>query len=283
MKKIIVCCFLLLSALLLACCGAEKRSSEEIIKELTLCYATYGEKADEKTKELLKELKTVDADLSERWESIMQLWKTCNTTLSVNEGILPDGLKDTDELCLIALGFQLNADGSIREELEKRLEVVKACAQKYPNAWILCTGGPTAAGNKSVTEAGKMAEWLIQNGVSKDRILVEDRSVTTAQNAIFSYDLLSENYPQVSQLAIISSDYHIATGRLLFDAEAVLRAEKAGQEKMRVVSNAAYPAPAGSLSPTFQAGALIELTGDKDSAYDIYYGTYDLRELPSLD
>ena len=32
-------------------------------------------------------------------------------------------------------------------------------------------------------------------------------------------------------------------------------------------------------SPTFQAGALIELSGDVDTAFEIYYETYDIHEL----
>ena len=40
-------------------------------------------------------------------------------------------------------------------------------------------------------------------------------------------------------------------------------------------------APSGSLSAMFQAGALIELSGDVETAYDIYFETYDIHELPS--
>jgi hypothetical protein len=32
-------------------------------------------------------------------------------------------------------------------------------------------------------------------------------------------------------------------------------------------------------SPTFQAGALIELSGNVDTAFEIYYETYDIHEL----
>jgi hypothetical protein len=51
---------------------------------------------------------------------------------------------------------------------------------------------------------------------------------------------------------------------------------------MPVVSNAAWHAPSGTLSPMFQAGALIELSGDKETAFEIYYETYDIHELPPL-
>ena len=127
-----------------------------------------------------------------------------------------------------------------------------------------------------------MADWLKENGLAPERIIVEDKSLTTAQNAIFTYDILTKSFPQVKQLVIVSSDYHIATGTLLFEAEAILRAEKAGSETMHVVSNAAWKAPSGSLSTMFQAGALIELAGDTDTAFEIYYDTYKIHDLPAL-
>ena len=99
-------------------------------------------------------------------------------------------------------------------------------------------------------------------------------------NSVFKkldFDILEERYPQVKQIAVISSDYHIATGTLLFGAEAILRDSAA-----EVVSNAAWHAPSGTLSDMFQAGALIELSGDTDTAFEIYYETYDIHELPPL-
>ena len=170
----------------------------------------------------------------------------------------------------------------MRDELIERLKVARRSAEKYPNALIVCTGGGTAAENESAAEAREMSKWLIENGVAPARVIVEDRSLTTAQNAIYTFDILAERYPQVSKLAIVSSDYHIATGALLFGAEAILRAEKAGEDRVTVVSNAAWKAPSGSLSTMFQAGALIELSGDVDTAFDIYFDTYDIHELPPL-
>ena len=89
--------------------------------------------------------------------------------------------------------------------------------------------------------------------------------------------------PSVTDIAIISSDYHIATGELLFGAEATLIAEEAGTENYKIVSNAAYKAPSGTLSVMFQAGALIELSGDVETAFEIYYDNYDIHELPPLE
>jgi len=262
--------------------SSQERSVRDILEEMIVYYGSYGDEAEGRNAELLKELYAADPVQGAKWESILRLWKTVNTDLDIHENILPDGLPDTDELCMVVLGFQLNPDGSMKDELIERLKVALASAEKYPNAYIVCTGGGTAAENPEATEAGEMAKWLIAKGVDSQRVIVENQSLTTAQNAIFTWQILAEQYPQVKQLAIVSSHYHIATGTLLFGAEATLQAEKSGGEIITVVSNAAWHAPSGSLSAMFQAGALIELSGDIETAFAIYYETYDIHELPAL-
>ena len=259
-----------------------EQSAQDIIEDMCVFYGSYGSEADANIEKLLGELDSKDHDLAIRWDKIMQLWRTDGAAPSLNYDVLPDGLCDTDELCIVVLGFQLEPDGTMREELIQRLTVVLRSAEKYPNAYIVCTGGGTASENPSATEAGCMAQWLIDNGIDSSRVIVEDKSITTAQNAMFTFDILAEKYPQVSQLAIVSSDYHIATGVLLFGAESLLRAEHPGDETVSIVSNAAYKAPSGTLSTMFQAGALIELSGDTETAFEIYYETYDIHELPNI-
>ncbi len=266
-------------------CGpkiTQPRSAQEIIEELVVDYGNYGSEASPHIRDLLNELSDIDPDLGSRWESIMDLWTSLSDGPALHYDVLPDGLADTDELCIVALGFQLKPDGTMREELLERLKVVLNSAEKYPNAYIVCTGGGTASETEAATEAGEMAKWLVANGVGEDRVIVEDRSLTTAQNAIYTYDILTTQLPSVRQIAIISSDYHIATGVLLFSAESILRADSPGNEKPEVISNAAWRAPSGTLSAMFQAGALIELSGDMETAFDIYFDNYDIHTLPPL-
>ena len=264
-----ICAALLLAGACFPALAEELSPAQEMIERLVVSYAAYGEE----DALALEELAAADPALAEKWEQILDLWKT---PVTVNTE-LPGDLPEDDTLCLVVLGFQLNPDGTIREELEQRLKVALAASRQYPQAFIVCTGGGTAAENPNATEAGRMAEWLVANGVDSSRILVENHSLTTAQNAVYTFDLLTEQYPQVNQIAIISSDYHIATGALLFGAEAILR-----ESSVSIVSNAAWQAPSGSLSAMFQAGALIELSGDVETAFEIYYETYDIHELPPL-
>lgn len=266
-------CFFMAAVMLfcavLPALAEEKPDAQALIEQLVMSFAVYGQR-DGRT---LEELTAADPALGDQWTRIMDLWEA---PVTVNDA-LPDGLPQDDSLCLVALGFQLNPDGTMREELVERLKVLLTASEQYPNAVIVCTGGGTAADDPTATEAGRMAEWLRDQGVDPARIHVEDKSVTTAQNAIFTFDLLAEHCPQVKQIAVISSDYHIATGTLLFGAEAILR-----NSGVSVDGNASWHAPGGTLSVMFQAGALIELSGDVETAFEIYYDTYDIHELPPL-
>ena len=271
-KEKCIVCFLIMFLFAFTCLSSiaeDRHHVQELIERLVISYAVYGEQDDH----ALSELTEADTALGDQWKHIMKLWET---PVTVNPA-LPDNLPQDDTLCLVILGFQLNPDGTMREELIERLKVLLAASEQYPQAILVCTGGGTAADDPSATEAGRMAEWLIDQGVDPSRIYVEDKSLTTAQNAIYTFDILAEHCPQVREIAIISSDYHIATGILLFGAESVLCGGN-----ITVSSNAAWQAPSGTLSAMFQAGALIELSGDVEKAFEIYYETYDIHELPLL-
>ena len=266
---LILALILTIAVMVSAAAENTQEPAQALIERIVVSYAADGTRDEQ----ALSVLTSLDPALGEKWTGIMNLWEA---PVTVNEE-LPDGLPEDDSLCLVGLGFQLNPDGTMRDELIERLKVILAAAVKYPDAVIVCTGGGTAANNPSATEAGKMAEWLISHGADPSRVIAEEHSLTTAQNAVCTFDILEKKHPQVRQIAIISSDYHIATGTLLFGAEAILR-----NSNIEIVSNAAWQAPGGTLSAMFQAGALIELSGDVETAFEIYYETYDIHELPPL-
>ena len=256
-KAVLTILRVLIAAVMLICAClpafADSDDSPEALIEKAVRFYAYNGKRHKKA---MAELAKKDPVLAEKWERILDIW---GTPVKVNKQ-LPDGLPEDDTLCLIVLGYQLKPDGTMQTELVERLKVMLAAAQKYPNAILICTGGPTAYRNPDVTEAGRMAEWLIQNGIDPDRITTEDRSLTTTENAMFTFDILEERFPQVTQLAIISSDYHIATGILLYSAEAILR-----DSPVTVVSNAGWHAPSGSLTRSFQGSALIQISRELET------------------
>ena len=208
--------------------GGLPRTEAEIIQELVQGYVLVPT-ANEK---LLAELGRVNRDSADKWQKIMERWAESDSAMPVNMGVLPNGLADGNQLCIIVLGFQLNPDGSMQQELIGRLECARKSAEKYPKSYILCTGGGTAA-SAATTEADAMAAWLEEKGIAKERLLIENHSLTTAENAAYCDALLSGQYPQVTQVAIVSSDYHLPWAKILFETQFILSGHS-----IKAVSNA---------------------------------------------
>ena len=213
--------------------------SYRLVSDMVYAYADRQEQAADLIREDLNRLNALDPALGSLWEKLMALWSEVNTGLSLNTGVLPDGLAEDESLCIVVLGFQLQSDGSMAPELAGRCETALRSIEKYPRALIAVTGGGTAWQNPQATEAGVMAEWLIAHGIAPERILTEDESRTTADNAVFTSRLLLERHPEVKSLAIVTSDYHMPLGVLLFQEQALLYEYETGALPFTVVSNAA--------------------------------------------
>ena len=180
--------------------------SYRLVSDMCYAYGDRQEAAVDIISEDLARLSALDPALGELWGKLMRLWSGVNTELNINDGLLPDGLPEDDSLCIVVLGFQLESDGSMAPELRGRCETALACAEKYPRALIAVTGGGTAWQSPGATEAGVMAAWLTEHGISPERIIAEDASMTTADNAVFTCRILRERCPQVRSLAVVSSD-----------------------------------------------------------------------------
>lgn len=210
------------------------------IRQMINYYKYYQDEAQLDYECLHESLANIDAAQAEAWDLIIDEWARIDNEMEITYDVLPDGLPEDDSLCIVVLGYALKSSGGMRNELIGRLKVALASAEKYPNAYIVCTGGGTAGNNKKVTEAGQMAQWLKDQGVDESRIIVEDSSYSTVQNAQYTYSILSEEYPTVKNLAVITSDYHISRGLVLFQTQSILGACTQGGRYMNVVANAAY-------------------------------------------
>jgi len=56
---------------------------------------------------------------------------------AINKDSLPGNLPGDDSLALVILGQGLNADGSMKDELIRRLKVGLDCSEQYPNAYVV--------------------------------------------------------------------------------------------------------------------------------------------------
>ena len=259
------------------------RSANEIIQDMITYYGCYEDKAADKIESLRKELRAEDKRQAKLWTEIMDYWKYANSELVVNTEKLPDDLPDSDRLCIVVLGFELNADGSMQRELIERLKVAETCAKQYPKACVVCTGGGTAARNPKVTEADQMGQWLLDNGLDQKRLIIENRSMTTAENACNTYEILLKEFPQVDSVVLISSSYHIPWGALMFESAFMKSASEQQTPEIHVISNCSCPVTNDKYTLDnrilYETGGLLQLNGNDALADQYYYNWYTKPEL----
>ena len=202
----------------------------------------YPEIWNQKTKvdEMLAKIKSLDENVNKREEEIIEYWEYIDDSMTLHENIAPDGLPQTPDHAFVVLGYALNSDGSLRKEAKGRCDVAYESAMRYPNSLIFVTGGATASKNKTATEGGQMKDYLVRvKGLNANRIITETRAKNTLQNAIYTVEKLIE--ANIKTITVITSDYHLRRGSILFKGEAMVKAEKLGITPMQVLENAVYP------------------------------------------
>ena len=228
----ILCIFLCVLLLPVTVAGAV--GEDAIIRDLIAYYFHYRDQASEEIENQLQTLTSLNPESGEKWRELMTRWAWINEEMTVNKDILPDGLPEDDSLCIVVLGFGLMDDGSMKPELLDRLQVALESAEKYPESYVLCTGGETSR-KKGISEAGQMGNWLLAKGLPHNRLILETESLSTTENARNSLQILWRDYPQISSIALVTSDYHIPWGAACFTAMSILR----GEGRTELLGNAA--------------------------------------------
>jgi len=121
---------------------------------------------------------------------------------------------------IVVLGGAIDAEASaargqtILDEGAARLTAAAALARRYPQARILYAGGAGSLWPSPWTEAPEALKLLVALGVDPARIVLEDRSRNTDENARFAAALVHPT-PDQSWL-IVTSAYHMPRAMGLF-------------------------------------------------------------------
>ncbi len=138
---------------------------------------------------------------------------------------------DPERPYLIVLGAAVYGDRPSLT-LVRRLEGARDYLLAYPESRAIVSGG--MGKGEDITEAEAMRDWLVANGISEDRILLEDRATSTQENLSFSFDIIrSQGDDPDGNVAIVSSAYH------LFRAKSMARLQ--GVEAAGVAAPWGYP------------------------------------------
>lgn len=99
------------------------------------------------------------------------------------------------------------------QPLAARLEAAIEYYEKNSDAYIVVTGGQGA--QEDITEAECMKNYLIERGVSADKIIEENRATSTNENLEYSRELLEKENIPLDSLALITNDFHVFRAKRL--------------------------------------------------------------------
>ena len=121
---------------------------------------------------------------------------------------------------LVVLGNRMNDDGSMTQLSQRRLQAAKRFVSAFNADKIILSGG-VANKKANRSEAAAMREYLVDNGVAEDKLICEDQSTTTEENAKYSVPIAAKL--GATEVTIITSNEHMSRNFLnpikLFEKE----------------------------------------------------------------
>ncbi len=111
---------------------------------------------------------------------------------------------------IIVLGAQMK-DWGPSVVYKHRLDAAVEYLNNNPDTMVVVTGGQGA--NESISEGEGGKAYLIEQGISEDRILVEKESVDTSQNIQYAIALIDN--PDDKQIGIVTNNFHVFRGTML--------------------------------------------------------------------
>ena len=109
---------------------------------------------------------------------------------------------------LIVLGAHVEADGP-SPALRRRINAALDYLEENPETIIIASGGQ--GHDEPTTEAKCIRDELVKAGVPESQILMEDQSTSTAENMVFSKELI----PEGASVGFVTNNFHVYRALLL--------------------------------------------------------------------
>jgi uncharacterized SAM-binding protein YcdF (DUF218 family) len=117
---------------------------------------------------------------------------------------------------VVVLGSGLLGGRRISRLLASRLDrgrkAFDAAIAKGRQPMLITSGGQGP--DEQISESLAMADYLVDRGVPRDRILLEDQSSTTEENLSFSREIMLERLPTY-RCVVVTNNYHVLRAALI--------------------------------------------------------------------
>lgn len=99
--------------------------------------------------------------------------------------------------------------------LRTRIDAAEAYLRRHPDVPAVLSGGQGPG--EEITEARCMYDALVERGIDPNRLILEERSASTAENIRYSIPLLeAQGFDSCGgRLAIVTNDFHMLRAKLL--------------------------------------------------------------------
>ena len=122
---------------------------------------------------------------------------------------------DGEPQVMVILGCQVKPWGPsilLQDRLDKALEYLET----EPDMTVVVSGGQGP--DEHISEARAMADYLMEQGIEQERILLEDQSHNTVQNLTLTRQLLDElGYDLEQDIVVVSNGFHLTRVRMLWE------------------------------------------------------------------
>ena len=116
-----------------------------------------------------------------------------------------------DKDFVIILGSQIRKDGSLtpllKARVDKAIDFAKKQKENTNKKIVFVTSGGKGE-DEIISEAEAMQKYLIEKGISKENILIEDKSTNTYQNLQYSKEII-DNKNKDAKIIFSTTNYHV--------------------------------------------------------------------------
>lgn len=112
---------------------------------------------------------------------------------------------------LIVLGARVRGE-QLSLSLKHRLDVAYDYLSQNPDTKAILTGGQGPG--EDISEAEAMHRYLVQKGITSDRLILEDQATDTVQNIRYSFEKID---PQLTdpKVMVVTNKFHILRSKLI--------------------------------------------------------------------
>ncbi|WP_315080855.1 YdcF family protein [uncultured Clostridium sp.] len=118
---------------------------------------------------------------------------------------------------IVVLGAGLNNGSQLSYILKSRLDSALQCINEFNNnSYIVVSGGK--GNDERISEAEAMKKYLIEEGISEDKILMENQSKNTYENFKYSKKIIEDHSKKsIDNLSvkIVTTDFHGFRSKML--------------------------------------------------------------------